>query len=54
MGVKVGVYTNLNNWKEIVGLDFSGLSKYPLWYAHYDGKEVSRQDVGVPQDALKI
>ncbi|KAH7684456.1 Protein LYS-6, partial [Aphelenchoides avenae] len=39
IGVKVGVYANLNNWKEIVGLDFTGLAKYPLWYAHYDGNE---------------
>lgn len=38
LGVKAGVYTNQNNWGEIVGLDWTYAADQglPLWYAHYD------------------
>lgn len=36
-GGNPGIYTNYYNWQSIVGLGFSGVSQYPLWYAHYDG-----------------
>jgi len=32
----IGVYTNYNNWAEIVGIDWNGAADLPLWYAHYD------------------
>mmetsp|Transcript_5485 Transcript_5485/g.5440 ORF Transcript_5485/g.5440 Transcript_5485/m.5440 type:complete len:211 (+) Transcript_5485:18-650(+) len=35
-GQSVGVYTNYYNWQSIVGLGWTGVSQYPLWYAHYD------------------
>jgi len=35
-GKNIGVYTNYNNWQSIVGLDWTGASSLPLWYAHYD------------------
>lgn len=35
-GASIGVYTNLYNWSTIVGSGWSGMSKYPLFYAHYD------------------
>ena len=35
-GAKIGIYTNLYNWSSIVGTDWAEMSKYPLWYAHYD------------------
>eukprot|EP00005_Dracoamoeba_jomungandri_P002001 CAMPEP_0174250800 /NCGR_PEP_ID=MMETSP0439-20130205/847_1 /TAXON_ID=0 /ORGANISM="Stereomyxa ramosa, Strain Chinc5" /LENGTH=212 /DNA_ID=CAMNT_0015330963 /DNA_START=76 /DNA_END=714 /DNA_ORIENTATION=+ len=35
-GAKVGIYTSYYNWESIVGLDWTGVSRYPLWYAHYD------------------
>jgi len=35
-GAKIGIYTNLYNWGSIVGSGWSAMSKYPLWYAHYD------------------
>ena len=38
-GQRVGVYTNYYNWQEIVGLDWTGASSHPLWYAHYDGAQ---------------
>ncbi|KAK6042806.1 glycosyl hydrolase family 25 [Cooperia oncophora] len=37
-GHKWGVYTNLNNWKEIVGLDYTGMKDKPLWWAYYDNQ----------------
>uniref|UniRef100_A0A914R7X7 Uncharacterized protein n=1 Tax=Parascaris equorum TaxID=6256 RepID=A0A914R7X7_PAREQ len=39
MGVSVGIYTNYYNWQEIVGLDWTEMSGYPLWWAYYDGVE---------------
>ena len=35
-GAKIGIYTSYYNWSSIVGLGWTGMSKYPLWYAHYD------------------
>jgi len=35
-GASIGVYTNLYNWGTIVGAGWSGMAKYPLFYAHYD------------------
>eukprot|EP01115_Flamella_aegyptia_P010368 TRINITY_DN45901_c0_g1_i1.p1 TRINITY_DN45901_c0_g1~~TRINITY_DN45901_c0_g1_i1.p1 ORF type:complete len:233 (+),score=45.51 TRINITY_DN45901_c0_g1_i1:32-700(+) len=35
-GAKVGIYANKSSWTQIMGSD-SSFSKYPLWYAHYDG-----------------
>ncbi|KHN81900.1 putative GH family 25 lysozyme 4 [Toxocara canis] len=37
MGVSVGIYTNYYNWQEIVGLSWTEMSRYPLWWAYYDG-----------------
>eukprot|EP01122_Echinamoeba_exundans_P015517 TRINITY_DN7393_c0_g1_i1.p1 TRINITY_DN7393_c0_g1~~TRINITY_DN7393_c0_g1_i1.p1 ORF type:complete len:228 (-),score=33.66 TRINITY_DN7393_c0_g1_i1:83-766(-) len=38
MGVRVGIYSNLNEWAQTVGSGFAGWSNYPLWYAHYDNQ----------------
>ena len=38
MGVKIGVYTSASQWIPIMG-SWSGASHYPLWYAHYDGRQ---------------
>ena len=35
-GAKIGIYSSYYNWEAIVGLSWTGMSKYPLWYAHYD------------------
>lgn len=35
-GKNVGIYTSEYNWEEVVGSSWSGLSSYPVWYAHYD------------------
>eukprot|EP01102_Stenamoeba_stenopodia_P022969 TRINITY_DN9769_c0_g1_i1.p1 TRINITY_DN9769_c0_g1~~TRINITY_DN9769_c0_g1_i1.p1 ORF type:complete len:240 (-),score=52.70 TRINITY_DN9769_c0_g1_i1:95-772(-) len=35
LGVKVGIYSSEYEWGATVG-SYSGLTKYPLWYAHYD------------------
>lgn len=37
LGVHLGVYTSKSQWTPIAGSS-TCLSKYPLWYAHYDGK----------------
>eukprot|EP00040_Diaphanoeca_grandis_P039070 m.258091 g.258091 ORF g.258091 m.258091 type:complete len:242 (-) comp36094_c0_seq1:267-992(-) len=38
IGLKIGVYSSLNNWETIFGSrSFSKGSNHPLWYAHYDG-----------------
>jgi len=39
LGSKLGVYTNYNNWQAITGLEWTGASHLPLWYAHYDNKQ---------------
>jgi len=36
MGVKVGIYTSASQWEPIFG-NWNGGSRFPLWYAHYDG-----------------
>lgn len=35
-GKSVGIYTSYYNWQAIVGLNWTGCSSLPLWYAHYD------------------
>jgi len=36
LGANVGIYTSKSQWTEIMGSSFSGGSKLPLWYSHYD------------------
>lgn len=31
-----GVYSNGWHWKRIVGLDFTGVSEWELWYPNWD------------------
>eukprot|EP00026_Physarum_polycephalum_P013754 Phypoly_transcript_14193.p1 GENE.Phypoly_transcript_14193~~Phypoly_transcript_14193.p1 ORF type:complete len:143 (+),score=20.80 Phypoly_transcript_14193:534-962(+) len=38
LGVSLGVYTSKSQWVPIMG-SYTGGKSYPLWYAHYDGKE---------------
>jgi len=35
LGAKPGIYSSASQWQPIMG-DFTGASKWPLWYAHYD------------------
>ena len=37
MGLNIGVYTSLVQWKPIMG-DYHAGSAFPLWYARYNGK----------------
>lgn len=37
--LNVGVYTSASQWKPIMGSTYTGGSRYPLWYAHYDNSE---------------
>mmetsp|Transcript_6561 Transcript_6561/g.19919 ORF Transcript_6561/g.19919 Transcript_6561/m.19919 type:complete len:226 (+) Transcript_6561:78-755(+) len=36
LGMTVGVYTSASQWEPIMGSSYTGGSRYPLWYAHYD------------------
>nr|BFD87085.1 hypothetical protein StreXyl84_64860 [Streptomyces sp. Xyl84] len=38
MGVNIGIYTSKSQWNPIMG-SYTGGSAFPLWYAHYDGKQ---------------
>ena len=38
-GVTVGVYTNPHNWGTIVGNDWTGMAKHPLWWANWSGQQ---------------
>lgn len=35
-GLQTGVYTSASQWEPIMGDSYTGGSKFPLWYAHYD------------------
>eukprot|EP00033_Pygsuia_biforma_P000075 GCRY01000095.1.p1 GENE.GCRY01000095.1~~GCRY01000095.1.p1 ORF type:complete len:245 (+),score=29.26 GCRY01000095.1:103-735(+) len=41
-GKKVGIYASYYQWESIMGLDYHGAKEYPLWYAHYDGRQTFR------------
>ena len=32
----IGIYTNLDSWRSIVGVDWNGTQNYTLWYGHHD------------------
>lgn len=36
LGESVGILTSLSDWQSIVGSNWAGVSKYPLWYYQYD------------------
>ena len=36
LGIKWGIYSNLNEWKAVVG-NAAIAPHVPLWYAHWDG-----------------
>lgn len=38
-GATIGIYTSNSQWSPITG-GSTALSKYPLWYPHYDNKYV--------------
>ena len=37
-GKGIGIYTSERNWSNLMGLDYTVGSVYPLWYAHYDNQ----------------
>jgi len=41
LGIKMGIYSNYNNWAGIVGIswNYPASQGLPIWYAHYDGVE---------------
>jgi len=43
MGAHIGIYTSASQWIPIMGSSFTAGSKFPLWYANYDG-EVNYDD----------
>ncbi|KAE9549598.1 hypothetical protein FO519_007194 [Halicephalobus sp. NKZ332] len=37
LGVSVGIYTNYNNWQNVVGANWNGTFDYALWWKSYNG-----------------